>query len=300
MVDAEGDVLNDHEIVNLRGVLAWACRNSRYGEIRFKSYEILFFTFSRSPNFVDFPPLEQIKDKLERVKGSLDKQEWDMHLVCLADRRRLVGNALFRLNLDNIHRLREEYEKPGKPLTPSTSYDMIRNPSCESYGSMDRHSRRSINPFELPRRLRPLEPCPPSPTNSSHTDSSLIKEPTWQENPMPFPADDPLSVEPAKRKIKGTPVSTRISQTGRSLAILSRNHVDVYAVSVNEFLGLTQLLEYDAPRGPSGTSYEFIAVALDDDCVVALSRNQVSLYHLLSMLRSFVEEHSLIAINHIA
>ncbi|KAF8534541.1 hypothetical protein BDD12DRAFT_859896 [Trichophaea hybrida] len=273
MVDSEEDVLKDPEIVNLRRVLAWACRNSKYGEIRFKSYEILFCTFSRSPNFPESPPPEQIKDDLEQIKGRIDKQEWDMHLDCLSERRRLVDNALFRLNLDDIHRLREEYEKQGKqPLTPPAP-DMMRNLSRESHGSI---GRRSVYQIEFPGRRRPsgLGIYPPSPTSSNHSDSGLLEEPTWKESPVPFPDDTPIPLEPERRRIKSTPVCTRISRTGKSLAALSRNHVDVYAISISECLDLTQRLEYDAPKKLSGTSQEFIAVALNDECVVAISRNQ--------------------------
>ena len=277
---AGGGSSREPQIAQLTDVLVWACQKSKFGEIKFKAYEILFSILAPIPSATTAVTLMK-HQRMTEVEGEshLDcgrrKEEWTAHVECILERKRLIDNSLAKLDLEQIRRAKDEYEllAARTPLTPPTkSQDMIREHSHDSMQSMGM-VRAGVRPdYQLevavgtPDLLSPLSPA------TSYADSD---EYVWQQNPPPFPLDRMATSEPAKAKLRGTPVCAQMSNTGHSVAFLSRDHVDVFRITFKESstglgLALTPKLQQDLPKRS-----EFVATALSDRFVVAISRSQV-------------------------
>jgi len=286
---AGGGSSQSAQICELTRLLVWACQKSKFGEIKFKAYEILFSILAPIPaaNTADTLMMHLRMTEVEgesRMERERRHDEWAAHVECILERKRLIDNSLAKLDLQQIRRAKDDHEQQqaqrGAPLTPPTvSHDVEPSPDSISIlggsagaGAVVPPNRRLDilpHPFLTPN-LPPLSPT---------TSSASSEEYVWQQSPRPFSLDSMTRTEPAKIKLSGTPVCTQMSRSGRSVAFLSRDHLDVYTVTLDEKpngavdMALTQKLDVDLlPK-----KCEFVAAALNDRFVVAISRNQVVL-----------------------
>ncbi|KAI5840898.1 hypothetical protein BZA05DRAFT_194108 [Tricharina praecox] len=289
---AGGGSSREKQIAQLTDVLVWACQKSKFGEIKFKAYEILFAILAPVPSANTAGTLLQHQRMTEvegdsRMERERRHEEWATHVECILERKRLIDNSLAKLDLEQIKRAKDDYEQQvaRTPMTPPTkSHDMIREYSHDSMQSagtgpgmatggagvlrQDYRLDFTLPAFQSPNLLPPLSPA------TSYAESD---EYVWQQSPPPFPLERMTRTEPAEIKLKGIPVCTQISNTGHSVAFLSRDHLDVYGITLEEnptlSLSLTQKLEQKLPK-----KSDFVATAVNDQFVVAISRNQLQIY----------------------